>query len=91
MRWLKKREIIIYYLLYKKFKDNKFNVGEVFDLLLPYFSKKVIKNTFSYLVKTGLIIKVNKMEYRVISFDEYFNEIALKYLKRRSTLRRKTQ
>ena len=91
MRWLKKREIVIYYLIQRKFKDNKFNIGEVFDLLSPYFSKKVIKSSFSYLVKIGLIIKLNKMEYRAISFDEYFNEISLKYLKRRLTLRHKTQ
>ena len=91
MRWLKKREIVIYYLIRRKFKDDKFNIGEVFDLLSPYFSKKVIKNTFSYLVKIGLIVKLDKMEYRAIPFEEYLNDISLKYLKRRLILRRKTQ
>jgi len=91
MRWLKKREIVIYYLIRRKFKDNKFNIGEVFDLLSPYFSKKVIKNSFSYLVKIGLIVKLNKMEYRAIPFEEYLNVVSLKYLKRRLILRRRTR
>ncbi|WP_184650928.1 MULTISPECIES: hypothetical protein [Sulfurisphaera] len=91
MRWLKKREIVIYYLLYRKFRNDKFNIGLALDTLSPYFSKKVIKNTLKYMVKLGLIVKVNELEYRLISFDEYLSIVSYEYLKRRLTLHHKTQ
>ncbi|BFH74345.1 hypothetical protein SJAV_22890 [Sulfurisphaera javensis] len=91
MRWLKKREIVIYYLLYKKFKYNEFNIGLAIDLLSPYFSKKTIKNTIKYMTKIGIINKLNETEYRLIPFEDYLSTISFQYLKRRATLRRKIQ
>lgn len=91
MRWLKKREIVIYYLLYRKFKQEKFNIGLAFDVLSPYFSKKVIKNSIKYMSRLGLIIKINETEYRLLPFEEYLSTISYQYIRRRLTLRRRTQ
>lgn len=91
MRWLKKREIVIYYILYKKFRNNPFNIGEALVLLMPYFSKKVIRNIIKYFIKIGLLIKLSETEYKLIPLEEYLNDISFKYLKRRSTLRHKIQ
>jgi hypothetical protein len=91
MRWFKKREIVIYYLLYKKFKDRQFNLGEALDILSPYFSKKVSLNVIRYLTNVGVLIKVGDMNYKVLPFEEYLGEISFQYLRRRAILRRKTQ
>lgn len=91
MRWLKKREIVIYYLLYRKFNYDKFNIGLAIDVLSPYFSKKVIKNSIKYMSKIGLIIKINELEYKLLPFNEYLLLVSFHYIKRRSILRRKTQ
>ncbi|AAY80659.1 hypothetical protein [Sulfolobus acidocaldarius] len=91
MRWLKKREIIIYFLLYKKFETEKFNIGEAIQVLSPYFSKKVSINVIRYLTKVGLVIKLNETEYRLLSMEEYLLEISVSYIRRRATLHHKTQ
>ncbi|WP_345725206.1 hypothetical protein [Saccharolobus caldissimus] len=92
MRWLKKREVIIYFLLFKKFNYNKFNIGEAFDVLKPYFSKKVSYHSISYMSKIGLITKLNELEYRLNPFDDFIlTFLAKSYLERRATLRHKIQ
>lgn len=89
MRWLKKREAVIYFLLLKKFGNNEFNIGEAIDLLSPYFSKKVILNTIRYFYNTGILIKTKELYYRAIPWEEYMLDVSFKYLRRRATLRRK--
>lgn len=95
MRWLKKREIVIYFLLYKKFRYENFNLGEALDTLSPYFSKKVSLNSIKFLAKIGLITKLDYFTYKLNRFDDYIYLISYSYLKRRSrirrNLRRKTQ
>lgn len=89
MRWLKKREVVIYYLLEKKFGVNEFNLGEAIDYLSPYFSKKVTINVIRYFYKTGILVKTGELRYRVIPWEEYMLDVSFKYLRRRATLRRK--
>ncbi|TRM97639.1 hypothetical protein DJ527_11790 [Sulfolobus sp. F1] len=92
MRWLKKREVIIYFLLFKKFKYDKFNLGEALDVLKPYFSKKVSYNSISYMSKIGLITKLGSLEYKLNPFEDFvLIFLGKSYLDRRLTLRRKTQ
>jgi hypothetical protein len=91
MRWLKKREIVIYFLLYRKFGYNVFNLGEALDVLRPFFSKKVSLSAIKYMQKIGLINKVDFLEYRLSNFDEYIYLMSIDYLKRRATLRHKIQ
>jgi hypothetical protein len=91
MRWLKKREIVIYFLLYRKFGYNVFNLGEALDVLKPFFSKKVSLSAIKYMQKIGLINKVDLLEYRLSNFDEYIYLMSIDYLKRRATLRHKIQ
>ncbi|MFP3217372.1 MAG: hypothetical protein RXQ99_02065 [Acidianus sp.] len=91
MRWLKKREIVIYFLLYRKFGYNVFNLGEALDVLKPFFSKKVSLSAIKYMQKIGLINKVDFLEYRLSNFDEYIYLMSIDYLKRRATLRHKIQ
>ncbi|MCH4815090.1 MAG: hypothetical protein QXY87_04695 [Saccharolobus sp.] len=92
MRWLKKREVIIYFLLFKKFRYEKFNIGDAFSVLGPYFSKKVTYNSISYMTKIGLITKLSNVEYRLNPFDDFvLSFLAKPYLERRVTLRRRIQ
>jgi len=91
MRWLKKREIVIYFLLYRKFGYNVFNLGEALDVLKPFFSKKVSLSAIKYMQKIGLINKVDFLEYRLSNFNEYIYLMSIDYLKRRATLRHKIQ
>ncbi|ARM76583.1 hypothetical protein B6F84_11510 [Acidianus manzaensis] len=96
MRWLKKREVVIYFLLYRKFQYNDFNLGEALDTLSPYFSKKVSLNSIKYLTKIGLINKIRPLEYKLSNFEDYIYLISYPYLKRRARihqmhLHRKTQ
>jgi len=89
MRWIKKREVVIYFLLYKKFKDEVFNIGEAFDVLKPYFSKKVIINTLRYFSKIGLASKVSEFNYRLNSFEEFLFLFTYDYIQLRNKRRRK--
>ncbi|AWR95023.1 hypothetical protein [Acidianus brierleyi] len=91
MKWLKKRDVVIYYLLYKKFGYDEFNLGEAIDTLSPYFSKKVILTSIKYMSKRGLVTKLDNLNYRLISFEEFIFSISFEYLKRRSNLRHKIQ
>ncbi|BCU71135.1 hypothetical protein [Stygiolobus caldivivus] len=89
MRWLKKREVVIYFLLQKKFGTNEFNVGEALEYLSPYFSKKVSLNVIRYFYNTGILIKTGELRYKLIPWDEYMLDVSFKYLRRRATLHHK--
>lgn len=91
MKWLKKREIVIYYLLYKKFGYCEFNIGDAINVLSPYFSKKIIFTSIKYMTKRGLITNLENLNYRLNSFEEFIFLISFDYLKRRSNLRHKIQ
>ncbi|MCI2414887.1 MAG: hypothetical protein MPF33_06550 [Candidatus Aramenus sp.] len=91
MRWLKKREVVVYYLLYRKFRFDKFNVGEALDTLKPYFSKKVSMSVIKYLSKKGLINSLGNSKYSLVPFEEFLYLTSYEYIKRRSTLRRRTR
>ncbi len=91
MRWLKKREVVVYFLLYRKFKFDKFNIGEALDVLSPYFSKKVSLSVIKYLSKKGLINSLGNLEYNLVPFEEFLYLTSYEYIKRRSTLRRRTR
>ncbi|MBW9140389.1 MAG: hypothetical protein K1T65_01515 [Candidatus Aramenus sp.] len=91
MRWLKKREVVVYYLLYRKFRFDKFNVGEALDTLKPYFSKKVSLSVIKYLSKKGLVNSLGNSEYSLVPFEEFLYLTSYEYIKRRSTLRRRTR
>nr|MCL7344092.1 hypothetical protein [Candidatus Aramenus sulfurataquae] len=91
MRWLKKREVVVYYLLYRKFRFDKFNAGEALDALKPYFSKKVSLSVIKYLSKKGLVNSLGNSEYSLVPFEEFLYLTSYEYIKRRSTLRRRTR
>ncbi|BDC19932.1 hypothetical protein HS5_28220 [Acidianus sp. HS-5] len=91
MRWLKKREVIIYFLLYRKFGYNNFNLSEALDILKPFFSKKVSLSAIRYMQKIGLINNINFLEYRLSNFDDYVYLMSIDYLKRRTILHHKIQ
>ncbi|BBG23875.1 hypothetical protein [Sulfuracidifex tepidarius] len=92
MRWLKKREIVAYYLLFSRFRLQDFSFIEAMTILYPYFSKKVSRNIILYLRKIGLIQPTRGSLYRLVDFGEFvLLDVGYDYLKRRSTLRRRTQ
>ena len=88
-RWLKKREFLAYYLIYKAYGSRNFNIGEASDLLIQEFccSRKVAYNIIKRLYKTGFLIKVDKVIYRCRDLyevlDNYLSTYILKRCKQR--------
>ncbi len=92
MRWLKKREVVMIYLLNSKFKDASFTYFEALAVLEKVFGRKVARNRLKYFIKSGIIIKVSEDKYRVLSMNEIVEQLALSYIIRRSQLlHRRTQ
>ncbi|RLG83164.1 MAG: hypothetical protein DRO40_05530 [Thermoprotei archaeon] len=88
-RWLKKREFLSYYLIYKVYGSRNFNIGEASDLLIQKFccSRKVAYNIIKRLYKTGLLIKVDKAIYKCRdlhdALDSYLSTYILKRCRQR--------
>ncbi len=92
MRWLKKREVVMIYLLNSKFKDTPFTYFEALAVLEKVFGRRVARNRLKYFIKSGIIIKVSEDKYRVLSMNEIVEQLALSYIIRRSRLlRRRTR
>ncbi|AWR99949.1 hypothetical protein [Metallosphaera hakonensis] len=90
MKWLKKRDAVIYFLLWKKFKETGFTLYEAYSYLDPYFSKKITKSTIRYMSRAGLAVN-KEGKYFLIPLEEYLWVLSLPYLKRRATLRHRIQ
>ncbi|MCG3108803.1 hypothetical protein L3N51_01091 [Metallosphaera sp. J1] len=90
MKWLKKRDAVIYFLLWKKFRDTGFTLFEAYSHLDPYFSKKITKSTIRYMLRAGLLINKDDRMY-LLPLEEYLELISLPYLKRRASLRHRIQ
>ena len=92
MKWLKKREIAMIYLLNNKFGERSFTYFEALALLEKFFGRKVARNRIKYFIKTGIIHKISENELRVMPLTEVIEGVVLSYLiKRSQRLRRKTQ
>ncbi len=92
MRWLKKREVAMIYLLDHKFGDRAFTFFEALSVLEPVFGRKVARNRIKYFIKVGVIQRINGDKYRVKPLIEVIEEIVLPYIVKRSQrLRRRTQ
>ncbi len=87
-RWVKKREFLSYYLLYKRFSTDKFNIGEAIDVLVREFcmSRKSAFNVFRRIYKMGFIERIDKLVYRCLEpsdiLDAYLRSYREKRLKR---------
>ena len=83
-RWIKKREFVIYYLLWKKYRDNCVNRGGVLDFVSEIVgSKKTARNIVNVLVKRGFLRRCDTVSYRVISFEEAFMPTVISYVLQR--------
>ena len=92
MKWLKKREIAMIYLLNNKFGERPFTYFEALALLERFFGRKVARNRIKYFIKTGIIHKISENELRVMPLTEVIEGIVLSYLVKRSLrLRHRTQ
>ncbi len=80
---IKKRELAAYFILYKSFGEETFNVGEALDVLSSCFSKKISLNIIKRLCKIGLIIKVSHNTYKVGNLEKWIESIIEGYLKNR--------
>lgn len=80
MRWLKKREFITYYLLFRLFKGREVNIGEIIGVLSLFMSRKTAFNIVRRLKHLGLLKRTNKVDYEVIDLQEYLDRIATVYL-----------
>ena len=83
-RWLKKREFLAYYLIYRVYGSKSFNIGEASDLLIQRFccSRKVAYNIIKRLYRLGLLVKEDKITYKCKDLfevlDNYLSTYALK-------------
>ncbi len=90
-RWLKKREFLAYYLLYKVYGSRNFNIGEASDLLIREFccSRKVAYSIIKRLYKIGFLIKVDKAIYKCRDLYEILDNYLLIYIFKRCKQRKR--
>jgi hypothetical protein len=86
-RWLKKREFMVYMLLYfysKSIGKKEFNEEELVDIVkLILGSKRVSRNVIRHLVKQGLLERKKPLRYRVRDFEEIFSAVLSDYVCKR--------
>jgi hypothetical protein len=91
MRWLKKREVVVYLELRRRFNYAPFNLGDAISHMRPYMPPKVLISTVKYLVKVGLVTSLGDFNYKLNDFDDYLlSEVVYPYLRRRFNLRRRS-
>ncbi|EHP68460.1 MAG: hypothetical protein RXS23_01295 [Metallosphaera yellowstonensis] len=90
MRWPKKREMVVYYLLWRKFKEKEFTPLDAYACLEPYFSRKVARSTLRYLSRVGLLLD-REGRITIVPLDEFLSQVSYPYLLRRAILRRRTR
>ncbi len=81
MVWLSKREIAVYLLLEKAFRNRTFNIGEALDILSiinpnKRMSLKIIKR----LKAKGFLKAVDTFNYRVVDLETAFTNYLLEYI-----------
>ncbi len=83
-RWLKKREFLAYYLVYKRF-GGRASIGEIIGVLREYFTPRVAKNLFKRLRRVGLLkpLQPSGETYEVRSPEDYLDSLLRDYLERR--------
>lgn len=65
MVWITKRELAYYFVLKNVFQDRVFNLGEAFDILILFGSKRVARKIVKKLMLLGFLEKVGDINYRV--------------------------
>lgn len=65
MVWITKRELAYYFVLKNAFQDRVFNLGEAFDILILFGSKRVARKIVKKLMLLGFLEKVGDINYRV--------------------------
>ena len=87
-RWLKRREFLVYYMLWRSFGEDCFNLGEAIDILRPVAGgKRLAERLVKMLVRHGLLERCRPLEYRAINPLSYLDREAAEYIAGR--LRRK--
>ncbi|MEM2234840.1 MAG: hypothetical protein QW224_03795 [Desulfurococcaceae archaeon] len=64
-RWFKKRDFMVYYVLFKTYRGESFNLGEAIDLVRENFcfNRSTAISILRRLLKLGLITQRSKLEY----------------------------
>ncbi|MCC6045442.1 MAG: hypothetical protein LM572_01505 [Ignisphaera sp.] len=83
MVWVSKREIAYYIILKEEFGDRVFNLGEAMDVLAFIGSRKVVRKVIKNLVKKGLLMRVDYLNYRVEDVGEAFRKMLYEYIRQR--------
>ena len=83
MRWLKKREFLAYYLLFRTFNRKKVNIGELISILGLFFSRKTTFNIIKRLRKLGLLKQINELEYEITDLQVFLDTISAHYFLQR--------
>ena len=82
-KWLKKRDFLAYYFLWKTYRTNEFNLGEALNLLHTTFcySKKTAANIIKRLYKLGLLQRINYMVFKCLDLDTVLQAYLRSYIK----------
>ena len=83
MRWPKKREFIMYYLIFRVFGCKKVNIGNIIDILSPFLSRKNAYRIIKGLKQLGLLRQIDKLTYEVVDLQEYLDRVAASYITQR--------
>ncbi len=80
-RLMKKRELLAYYILCRE-DGVKWNIGEAVDTLMDKLcvSRKVAFSIIRRLKRIGVLENIDKLVYRCIGFNKYFNELYRNYV-----------
>ncbi|HDD26631.1 MAG TPA: hypothetical protein ENF75_06040 [Acidilobales archaeon] len=81
MPFIRKRELVIYYILSKHYGINgKFNIGDAYDVFKWALSRKVFRNVIKRLVKYGLIERLDRYVYVIKPLDNYLDKLMYGFL-----------
>jgi hypothetical protein len=83
-RWPRRREFLSYYLLWRTYGENPFNLGEAVELLAPVLgSRNVASRLVRRLVKQGFLVRIAPMTYRARRLTELLDEALAVYVAKR--------
>ena len=80
-RWLKKREFLAYYLLYRTYQGRCTNLGELVDTLRPLLGgRRAATRMVKMLARLGLLRRCGPLSYEPLDLHEHLDELLLRYL-----------
>lgn len=82
-RWIKKREFMVYYLIYKEYGCNRdININELIELIMSklFFNRKTSVNILKRLVKMGFLSRGYEMTVSPKCLEQLLDEYLQQYI-----------